>query len=318
MNKAYIIYFKIVFLLACSCYTPIFAMTEMAENERQNQAVEEPEQEIINNKPTNTKKRKLKKQTSMLKNIALGGTVVVGAVALGGMGIYLAKKSTAKTGFTSPTSNTNPPLPGQPSRILGFYRDEIGVTADDRNNNKLMTWRNVIDELTAKDAYNSTLFEGSHHFIQWLFPLYQAGKNPNAETWTTATVDQFKSDHASIDRIIRSFQVVVHGYYKLNVNITQGTTRDQDVVIVSIDEAKFDQTVAALTIHDMHNTLRITRIIKCLKILGLENYATAFNVCLQAICLKLNIDTNDRSLDESAKIWDLAAPQNPQSILSKF
>ena len=292
---------------------------------------------LTKNNPANAKKRKLKKQNSTLNNIALGGAAVAGIAALGGLAVHLmddrdfrndhrcqeyiqhpenfknapaaVKIAYAKTGFKSTVSAAvNPPLPGLPSRILGFYRNEIGVPADDRDESRLMTHQDVIDELSKNNAFNSTLFEGSHHFIQWLFPSYQVGHNPGVETWTDATVAEFKIDPILMRRIIKSFKVVVQGYYKLNVIITRKeNNRTLDVLTVSINEDLFDQTIAALTINWGHNLLRITRIIKCLKILGLKNYATAFNKCLQDVCLKLNLERNDHSLDEAANIWDLAA-----------
>ncbi len=112
--------------------------------------------------------------------------------------------------------------------------------------------------------------EDVHDFIQWMFPLVErSGANPDAPTLDPAAISRFRSDSELQQNLYRSF-VRMLGFYGLEMR-----TGHQINVIPDKKER-----VMQWMWPGNHNYLRITRILKSLSLLGLENDARGLFDCL--------------------------------------
>lgn len=111
-------------------------------------------------------------------------------------------------------------------------------------------------------AHDDEWLEYTHNFIQWLFPLTRiSGANPTAPTLDAAQIAEFRSNPALRKQMLRAFDRML-GFY--------GLARTAD----RIDKApNWEQRKSLWFTRPSHNHLRITRILKCLNTLALEQEA---------------------------------------------
>jgi hypothetical protein len=140
-------------------------------------------------------------------------------------------------------------VPGT-DRILSFYRHEA---TDDRGR--------TLDQVRAFDLRR---LEQVHDYIQWLFPLPErSGANPSAPTLTAETIAAFRTDDALRRELLESFALMLSFY---GFRLAHGTTR--------IERApNATERIAEWLGPSNHNFLRLTRIMRSLTVLGLEEYA---------------------------------------------
>jgi hypothetical protein len=119
-------------------------------------------------------------------------------------------------------------------------------------------------------SYSLDQLEDIHSYIQWLFPLRTAGVAP-APLLDEETIAAFRAQPALRDRLLKSFDVLLH-FYGL---------RRQDDSVVRADT--FSRRARNWLTRGNHNFLRITRILTCLRELGLEPWSRAFFSCLEQI-----------------------------------
>jgi hypothetical protein len=152
-------------------------------------------------------------------------------------------------------------IQGTNSRILDFY---FGVGADDRGRylKEILTWPDASLEVV-------------HDFIQWMFPLAErSGFNIHAPVLTQSEINGFRSNpelrqnlKASLVRILGFYGLILSGSHPLKVKRA----------------LHFEEASVNWISPGNHNHLRITRILKSLMTLGLENEALAFYGCLEDI-----------------------------------
>jgi len=117
--------------------------------------------------------------------------------------------------------------------------------------------------------------EAVHDFIQWMFPLRErSGVNPTAPLVDDSIVQEFRSRpelrknlQASLLRMIRFYGLEMQ--HEPNLSVKRA--------------ANFRKRSESWLTFSNHNHLRLTRIIKSLRLLGLEQEANALFVCLAAI-----------------------------------
>jgi len=146
------------------------------------------------------------------------------------------------------------------SRLLAFFRGET----DDRGRT-----------LDAILRWNRERLEDTHDYIQWLFPLRdRSGANPSAPTLSDADIDAFHTDPALQAQLLRALRMMLqfYGLQLLDTIPPQVTRRDD-----------FNAIAPAWIEPGNHNFLRLTRILKCLRTLGLGSHADAMFAALQAI-----------------------------------
>ncbi|XP_040180646.1 opioid growth factor receptor-like protein 1 isoform X2 [Rana temporaria] len=119
-----------------------------------------------------------------------------------------------------------------------------------------------IEELLTKWKDDYKRLEVNHSYIQWLFPLQKHGKNPKAKPLTDHEIEAMKEDTTVMDRFLRAYELML-GFYgiKLHNKATGSVARNSNYL------ERFENLN-----NYTHNNLRITRILKCLALLGYEHF----------------------------------------------
>ncbi|MBD2412903.1 hypothetical protein FACHB389_06235 [Nostoc calcicola FACHB-389] len=139
-----------------------------------------------------------------------------------------------------------------------------------------------------------------HNYIQWLFPLPERSAfNPHAPIVDEEVIQLFHSNQRLRQNLLRSFTVMLQ-FYGL-----QCQESDEGKIIISKSEDYANRKHEWVGIFN-HNYLRITRILKCLMTLGLENEAQGFYKCLQQI---YHEDSNQIGA-ETFQYWTIAVKEN--------
>jgi hypothetical protein len=148
-------------------------------------------------------------------------------------------------------------------RIVPFY---LGEQRDSQGR--------MIQEMWAWDFEE---LECAHDYIQWLFPLPERSMfNPDAPIVDDKVIQAFQSDSNLRQNLLRSLTVMLR-FYGL-----QCQESDEGKVVIIQSKDYPSRKSEWICLFD-HNYLRITRILKCLMIFGLEDEAQAFYECLRQI-----------------------------------
>ncbi len=154
--------------------------------------------------------------------------------------------------------------------ILDFYRGEKPDAAG-----------RMIDQIW---AFDNEQLEAVHNFIQWLFPLPEPSNfNLDAPLLDEETISTFRQSRELQDRLLRSLDVILN-FLELKI--------EGNKVIRRGDQLHW------LTWKN-HNFRRLTRIMRCLTLLGLRPFAEALRDCLTDIYVD-----NPTLIDEDTmKYW---------------
>lgn len=118
-------------------------------------------------------------------------------------------------------------------------------------------------------AWPDTELESVHDYIQWLFPLPEpSGVNPSAPLLDEQTIEAFLGSRALQDQLRESFSRMLR-FYGLKLEDRGGTLQVTESPAFAERASKWLQA-------GNHNHLRITRILRCLRSLGLDAEASAF------------------------------------------
>jgi Opioid growth factor receptor (OGFr) conserved region len=148
-----------------------------------------------------------------------------------------------------------------PSRIIGFYS---GTESDRRGRYLCEIQRWPDDQL-----------ESVHDYIQWLFPLPEpSGFNAAAPILNAESIQEFRSRPDLQESLRVSFQRLMK-FYGFEVRVGEHITVTR--------APNFAAKATGWLSPGNHNHLRITRILRCLAVLGLEAAARAFVECLAEI-----------------------------------
>jgi len=147
------------------------------------------------------------------------------------------------------------------SRIIGFYG---GTEPDHRGRylHEIQQWPD--DQL-----------EAVHDYIQWLFPLPErSGFNVAAPVLNRETIQEFRARPDLQEKLRASF---------LRLMKFCGLEANSGEQIAVTRASSFAAKATVWLSPGNHNHLRITRILRCLTVLGLEAEAKAFFDCLADI-----------------------------------
>jgi hypothetical protein len=123
--------------------------------------------------------------------------------------------------------------------------------------------------LAETQAMDASRMEYYHDFIQWLFPLRQASQyNAGAPVLTDADVHEFLTRPDLRENLRRSFDAFLRF---LGLEFHDGAVRESGPVRPKVFEIP------------NHNWLRITRVLLCLKTLGLDDECRAFFAYLKGV-----------------------------------
>ena len=197
--------------------------------------------------------------------------------------------SSAKENATKDSNTT----PKPPPRAVVFYRDTHPGAAPHRKTlNKILAWGD--DDL-----------ENSHDYIQYLFPLPEKSPvNPSAPLITKDVFVAFRADtpdgEALRSNLRKAFNRMLAFY---GFDLVTGMPRDPSlgVFVSNNHQTRFLNWVRRFD----HNHLRITRIIRCLRLLGLEEEAGAFYSALYQLSRSQNYA--GKISQKSLMFWQRAA-----------
>ncbi|XP_056130214.1 opioid growth factor receptor isoform X2 [Lampris incognitus] len=129
--------------------------------------------------------------------------------------------------------------------------------------------------------------ERVHSYIQWLFPLREPGVNYMASELTKKEIDAFKKSDEAKRRLVESYELML-GFYGIQlVNTETGEVKRAE---------NWKERFGNLE-RNMHNNLRITRILKSLGELGFEHYqAPLVHFFLEETLVKKNLSSVKRSV----------------------
>lgn len=171
------------------------------------------------------------------------------------------------------------------SKVLHFY---TGVAPDDRGRylSEILKWSD--DEL-----------ERVHNYIQWLFPLIErSGFNPSAPVLGDQTVQEFQS-RPDLQRNMRASFLRMLAFYGLEM--------DESIPGPRVRRSRFFKERSGNWLRaSNHNHLRITRILKSMRVLGLDAEATAFFDCLVNIYNEESAKDFPGISDETFRYWQTA------------
>ncbi|CAG5983894.1 unnamed protein product [Menidia menidia] len=104
--------------------------------------------------------------------------------------------------------------------------------------------------------------EHVHTFIQWLFPLQEPGMNHEAKTLTPEEIQEFLRSDDAKQNLLKSYKLMLDFY---GIEMSDEETGELQKA------THWEQRFNNLNSHT-HNSLRITRILKCLGTLGFQHY----------------------------------------------
>ncbi|XP_029973764.1 opioid growth factor receptor [Salarias fasciatus] len=135
---------------------------------------------------------------------------------------------------------------------LQFYLNKFPSAPDDVYiESFLKDWRNDYKRL-----------ERVHSYIQWLFPLREPGVNYMASELTKKEIEAFKQSEDAKRRLVESYELMLGFYGICLVNKEKGEVKRAE---------NWKERFGNLE-RNMHNNLRITRILKSLGELGFQHY----------------------------------------------
>ena len=144
--------------------------------------------------------------------------------------------------------------------LVAFYRGEA-ADCQDRTLHDIWSWDN-------------RRLEDQHDYIQVLFPLSEPSRfNAQAPLLDETALARFRTDEVIRANLLQSFRVMLRFY---------GFRLDEPTSEVVKADNFLDRAPEWLFPED-HNHLRITRILKCLTLCGLNDQAKAFLKALLAL-----------------------------------
>ena len=148
-----------------------------------------------------------------------------------------------------------------PSPLLRFYAggpDDRGRTLDD-----ILAW-------------DDARLEAVHDFIQWVFPLPEPSAfNASAPVLSADDIAAFRDDPALRERLLVAFRRMLRFY---------GFDLAGDEAAPEVSQASdFAARARGWVKPGNHNMLRITRVLRCLTLLGLPAHARAFLAALERL-----------------------------------
>jgi hypothetical protein len=158
--------------------------------------------------------------------------------------------------------------------LVAFYR---GEAADYQGRTLHDIW-----------SWDDRRLEDRHDYIQVLFPLPEESRfNARAPLLDDATLARFRTDDVIRANLLQSFRMMLRFY---------GFRLDEKTGAV-VEAENFAERAGQWLWPGNHNHLRITRILRCLTLCGLQDQAAAF---LKAL---LALPGQDRITSESRRYW---------------
>ncbi|KAJ8409033.1 hypothetical protein AAFF_G00240540 [Aldrovandia affinis] len=160
---------------------------------------------------------------------------------------------------------------------LKFYLNEVSSSPDEVS----------IEAFHKEWKTDYKRLERVHSYIQWLFPLREPGVNYMASELTKKEIQAFRESDEAKRRLVESYELML-GFYGIQLfNKDTGEVKRAE---------NWRERFANLE-RNMHNNLRITRILKSLGELGFEHYqAPLVRFFLEETLVRKNLSSMKRSV----------------------
>jgi hypothetical protein len=167
------------------------------------------------------------------------------------------------------------------SLLVNFY---AGVGCDSRG--RVLS---VIHRWSDEDL------ERAHDYIQWLFPLTERSAfNSQAPILDAEVIREFRR-RPELRQNLRASFVRILAFF--------GFCLQEDEPLRVVPAADFAEQAQNWLTPANHNHLRITRILKSLRLMGLEEEAAAFFRCLEGLYGKESVTPIPRISEETFNYW---------------
>lgn len=135
--------------------------------------------------------------------------------------------------------------------------------------------------------FSDNQLEIIHNYIQWIFPTTEKSKfNKDAPIMTNEIIENFKNNPKCKENMLKCFEKMLNFY---------GLTLENKCIVKNINYK--ERSYNWIYLHH-HNYLRITRILKSLKLFGFYEEYNAFLKVLKEIK-----DENKSQLDKAYHYW---------------
>ena len=172
---------------------------------------------------------------------------------------------------------------GRDDRLIRFFAG--GADDDGRTFEEILGW-------------NDARLEMVHDYIQWIFPLpEQSGANPWAPVLDGQTIAAIRSTPEMQRRLRAAFERMLTFY---------GFALERDVVV---EGPRFAAESRNWLHAGNHNHLRLTRILRSLRVLGLEQEASLLWEALRAVYERERASGRRSITEETFAFWRQAATQ---------
>ena len=170
---------------------------------------------------------------------------------------------------------------GRDDRLIRFF----GGGADDDGR----TFKEILD-------WDDARLEMVHDYIQWIFPLPErSGANPSAPVLDSPTIAAIREDAEMQGRLRAAFLRMIEFY---------GFALEGDRVV---EGARFAAASRNWLHAGNHNHLRLTRMLRCLRVLGLEREAAALWEALRSLYENERNSGRRTITEETFAFWKQAA-----------
>lgn len=151
-------------------------------------------------------------------------------------------------------------------KIASDMNDTEAVLAFYEGRGRDQSGRTLADVL----AFDFLSRESEHDYIQWLFPIPEpSGANPHAPVLTDAAICEFRARPELRQRLLDSFRFMLDFF---GLELARGDTGEP----VVREGPDLIRRAEVWLYPGSHNFLRISRILRCLRLLGLDTEAAAF------------------------------------------
>ncbi|KAF5904606.1 opioid growth factor receptor-like protein 1 [Clarias magur] len=120
----------------------------------------------------------------------------------------------------------------------------------------------LIEQFHRESLGDYKTLEDVHSYIQWLFPIQEKGMNFESRELSLKEILEFRRDEEVKERLLKSYKLMLDFYGVKLVDERTGAVERAE---------NWEKRFANLN-RNTHNNLRITRILKCLGLLGFQHY----------------------------------------------
>ena len=158
----------------------------------------------------------------------------------------------------------------------------------------------MVEWMSSTEACSGTFLEDTHDYIQWLFPTKKPSSfSVNAPVLTDDDVDWYATHPEAIVEILKHTSLMF-GFWGM---IVYFGVADGKLACVAYEQSPSRHKYALLNIAaHQHNILRMTRVITCLREIGLPEIALRLNVIINPLIREALASDNRMRFEKSLRV----------------